>query len=63
MSFAVIFEFNLVFLFCFHRIIHGDHITDVEDCFCLYLFVIITLKLFSAAATALHGCEMNTVAQ
>lgn len=40
-SFAIISNFNQVFLFSLHRIIHGDHITDVGDCFCLFLVLLI----------------------
>ena len=57
------FEFNLVFHLCFHRIIHGDHITNVDDCF---LFILVDHKLkavFFAAATAVLGGATDTVAQ
>lgn len=39
-SFVKVFEFNPAFRLCFHRIIHGDHITNVDDCFCLSLLII-----------------------
>lgn len=42
-AFIFIFKVNLV-SFSFHRIIHGGHITDVKDCFCLYYILFIITK-------------------